>query len=141
MTTEQLAEKIWNHPDTKTFLRNDWQRWTSSGYHITKRMDLDTLIETAYGMVDLGLPEFYKNWYEGNIQKIHKSRTEKSKIPQPLDESDIRAMYYTEAESPEVIAILTKKLWDRTPKDLRPEPEPDYWFGAVQKWLKKFLNP
>src|SRR3990167_5073028 len=131
MTPEQLAEKIWNHPDTKTFLRNDWQRWTNSGYHITKRMDLDTLIETAYGIVDLGLPEFY---LQDNL----------SQTPNSLNEltGDLRdnliLLYYKEAESPEVLAILTKKLWDRTPKDLRPEPEPGYWLGETQSWLKKF---
>src|SRR3990170_4986331 len=141
MDLTELATEIWNHKDSKFFIQKDWARWMTSGYHVTKRMDLDTLIESAYGMVDLGLPKFYEDWYESTTKEILKSRTEKSKVPQPLDKSDIRAMYYTEAESPEVIAILTKKLWDRTPKDLRPEPEPDYWFGAVQKWLKKFLNP
>jgi len=126
MDLTELATEIWNHPDSKQFVQQDWARWMTSGYHVTERMDLSTLIESAYGMVDLGLPEFYLNWYLDRLKHV------------PTTHDIIRTSYYKEAESAQVISILTKKLWDRTPRDLRPEPEPTDWLQDVKEWAKRF---
>ena len=131
MDLTELATEIWNHPDSKQFVQQDWARWMTSGYHVTKRMDLDTLIESAYGMVDLGLPEFYEDWF---------FKTHPNEVSEGGDGylSLVRTSYYKEAESAQVISILTKKLWDRTPRDLRPEPEPTDWLQDVKEWAKRF---